>query len=78
MAWESDLLTTCGRLKEAADSMATSIGRMVLELDLPLPDDITAEQLSAIYRLARAACSQRASTGPTCSARESRHFEGGA
>ncbi len=51
MAWESDLLTLCGRLKEAAETLATGIARLASAFNLPLPDDITVAQLSALYRL---------------------------
>ena len=52
MAWESDLLASCGRLKEAAESLTIGIGRLASAFNLSLPDDITAAQLTAFYRLA--------------------------
>ena len=51
MAWESDLLASCGRLKEAAESLTIGIGRLASAFSLSLPDDITAAQ-PAFYRLA--------------------------
>ncbi|MCA9258479.1 MAG: DUF4011 domain-containing protein, partial [Planctomycetales bacterium] len=52
MAWESDLLASCGRLKEAAIALVSGIERLSTTLKLPLPDDITTSQLTSLYRLA--------------------------
>lgn len=51
MGWEGDFLASCGRLKEASDALATGIHTLATTLDLPLPDDISAVQLSSLYRL---------------------------
>lgn len=52
MAWETDLLATCGRLKEAAGVLQEAIERLSTNLKLPLSDDISSSELSALYRLA--------------------------
>lgn len=52
MAWESDFLASCNRLKDVAESLGGSIRRLTATLQLPLPDDIASTQLSEIYCLA--------------------------
>lgn len=51
MAWESDLLSCCKRLKEAAEGLSSGIEKLAAATNLPLPDDINSKQLSALYRL---------------------------
>jgi len=52
MAWETDFLTSCERLKESGESLSEVCEHLSTTFSLPLSTEITAAELSGLYRLA--------------------------
>ncbi|MEM9353660.1 MAG: DUF3320 domain-containing protein [Planctomycetota bacterium] len=52
MAWETELLGVCRRLKEAGAGLGEAVQKLSGELGLSLAGDISSSQLSTLYRFA--------------------------